>query len=259
MEQRNVKTVSYSAVRDQVHMVFPNDLNANDTVFGGLIMATTDRLSVVVASRHAGSVCVTAAVDAVVFGLDAEDLKVLLIKRDLEPYAGHWALPGGFVRVGESLDGAVRRELMEETGLERVYLEQLYTFGEPDRDPREHTVSVAYYALVKLTDHKVRAATDARDADAQDARPFLRAFRDLENIAHDAGDDTGAVLGFLRAHGAPGPHGLGDLFATLVRQEGASLRAAAVNSHHQRLHGGKLSGLRQCLSSLRRPWRSDER
>ena len=67
MEQRNVKTVSYSAVRDQVHMVFPNDLNANDTVFGGLIMATTDRLSVVVASRHAGSVCVTAAVDAVVF------------------------------------------------------------------------------------------------------------------------------------------------------------------------------------------------
>lgn len=103
-------------------------------------------------------------VDAVVFGLDAEDLKVLLIKRDLEPYAGRWALPGGFVRVGESLDDAVRRELNEETGLEKVFLEQLYTFGSPKRDPREHTVSVAYYALVKLSDHRVQAATDARDA-----------------------------------------------------------------------------------------------
>jgi acyl-CoA hydrolase len=67
MEPRSSRPVSYSAVRDQVHMVFPNDLNANDTVFGGLIMATTDRLAVVVASRHAGSVCVTAALDAVVF------------------------------------------------------------------------------------------------------------------------------------------------------------------------------------------------
>jgi acyl-CoA hydrolase len=67
MEPRPARAVSYSAVRDQVHMVFPNDLNANDTVFGGLILATMDRLAVVVASRHAGSVCVTAAVDAVVF------------------------------------------------------------------------------------------------------------------------------------------------------------------------------------------------
>ena len=103
-------------------------------------------------------------VDAVVFGLDAEDLKVLLIKRDLEPFAGRWALPGGFVRVGESLDEAVLRELKEETGLGKVFLEQLYTFGDPDRDPREHTVSIAYYALVKLSDHRVQAATDARDA-----------------------------------------------------------------------------------------------
>jgi acyl-CoA hydrolase len=67
MQPRSARTVSDSAVRDQVHMVFPNDLNANDTVFGGLIMATMDRLAVVVASRHAGSVCVTAGVDAVVF------------------------------------------------------------------------------------------------------------------------------------------------------------------------------------------------
>jgi 8-oxo-dGTP diphosphatase len=103
-------------------------------------------------------------VDAVVFGLDDQDLKVLLVRRDLEPYVGKWALPGGFVRVGESLEDAVRRELQEETGISQVFLEQLYTFGSVDRDPRERVVTIAYYALVKLSDHRVKAATDARDA-----------------------------------------------------------------------------------------------
>jgi len=103
-------------------------------------------------------------VDAVVFGLDEEDLKVLLIRRDLEPFKGKWALPGGFVRVGESLEEAVRRELQEESGVSEVFLEQLYTFGTVDRDPRERVVTVAYYALVKLSDHRVKAATDACDA-----------------------------------------------------------------------------------------------
>lgn len=104
------------------------------------------------------------AVDCVVFGLDDEDLKVLVIRRDLEPFAGRWALPGGFVRVDESVDDAARRELAEETGASRVYLEQLYTFGAVDRDPRDRVVSVAYYALVNLADTRVKAATDARDA-----------------------------------------------------------------------------------------------
>jgi 8-oxo-dGTP diphosphatase len=103
-------------------------------------------------------------VDCVVFGLDDEDLKVMLIQRDLEPFEGRWALPGGFVHVDESLDEAARRELQEETGIERVYLEQLYTFGRVDRDPRERVVSVAYYALANLADHTVEAATDARNA-----------------------------------------------------------------------------------------------
>ncbi len=103
-------------------------------------------------------------VDCVVFGMDEEDLKVLLIRRDVEPFQGHWAFPGGFIRMDEDLEGAARRELAEETGLERVFLEQLYTFGDVQRDPRGRVVSVAYYALVKLSDHRVRAATDASEA-----------------------------------------------------------------------------------------------
>lgn len=103
-------------------------------------------------------------VDCVVFGLDDQDLKVLLIQRDNEPFAGRWALPGGFVKMDETLEESALRELREETGLTKVFLEQLYTFGNPGRDPRERVVTVAYYALVKLLDHKVQAATDAREA-----------------------------------------------------------------------------------------------
>jgi 8-oxo-dGTP diphosphatase len=104
-------------------------------------------------------------VDCVVFGADLEGLKVLLIERGVAPFKGAWALPGGFVLPGESLDEAARRELREETGATSVYLEQLYTFGEPDRDPRGRVVTVAYYALVKLSEHSVlQATTDARSA-----------------------------------------------------------------------------------------------
>ena len=103
--------------------------------------------------------------DCVVFGLDEEDLKVLLIERALEPFKGEWALPGGFVRVGESLDESARRELKEETGLSKVYLEQLFSFGEANRDPREHVVTVSYYALVNLIEHPPKADTDAAKAE----------------------------------------------------------------------------------------------
>jgi 8-oxo-dGTP diphosphatase len=103
-------------------------------------------------------------VDCVVFGLDDGELKLLLIERALEPFKGKWALPGGFVRVDETLDEAARRELSEEAGLTDVFLEQLYTFGAVNRDPRERVVSVAYYALVKLAEHETKAATDAADA-----------------------------------------------------------------------------------------------
>jgi 8-oxo-dGTP diphosphatase len=103
-------------------------------------------------------------VDCVVFGMDEEDLKVLLIKRGLEPFVGKWALPGGFVRMEESLDEAARRELEEEAGIRPSHMEQLFTFGEPGRDPRGRVVTVAYFALVKLSDHRVHASTDAREA-----------------------------------------------------------------------------------------------
>lgn len=102
--------------------------------------------------------------DCVVFGLDEDDVKVLLIKRGLAPFKGKWALPGGFIQPGEDPDQCARRELAEETGLTDVYLEQLYTFGHPKRDPREHVVTIAYYALVNLIAHPPTADTDAIDA-----------------------------------------------------------------------------------------------
>lgn len=104
------------------------------------------------------------AVDCVVFGFDEGDLKLLLIERGLEPFKGRWALPGGFVRLEETLDDAARRELAEEAGLKDIFLEQLYTFGSVNRDPRERVVSVAYYALVSSAAHEATAATDAAAA-----------------------------------------------------------------------------------------------
>ncbi|NER14266.1 NUDIX domain-containing protein [Leptobacterium flavescens] len=103
------------------------------------------------------------AVDAVVFGYKDRNLNVLLIKRDVAPYRNYWALPGGLVLNEESLEQAVERELREETNVTIDYLEQLYSFGEPGRDPRNRVVSVAYFALVKPEHHSIKADTDAND------------------------------------------------------------------------------------------------
>lgn len=130
-------------------------------------------------------------VDIVVFALDAEDLKVMLIERDLEPFAGRWALPGGFVRVDETLEEAARRELEEETGIANIYLEQLYTFGGVARDPRERVVTVAYYALVNLAGHHVQASTDARNA-------AWFGLGDLPGLAFDHEDILATALERLR-------------------------------------------------------------
>lgn len=93
------------------------------------------------------------ALDCIIFGFDRSGLKLLLIKRDFEPEKGKWSLMGGFLKRDESLDDAAHRINNKLTGLENVYLEQLYGFGEVDRDPVERTVSIAYYALVNIREH----------------------------------------------------------------------------------------------------------
>ena len=131
------------------------------------------------------------AVDCVVFGLDDEDLKVMLIERGQAPFKGRWALPGGFVRLDETLDEAARRELEEETGLKRLFLEQLYPFGGIKRDPRERVVSVAYYALCNLRDHKVQGATDAANA-------AWFGLHDLPSLAFDHDDILATAVERIR-------------------------------------------------------------
>lgn len=104
-------------------------------------------------------------VDAVVFGYRKDEgLSVLLVQRKIEPFIHQWALPGGFVLMPESLEEAVCRELQEETGVHINYLEQLYTFGTPRRDPRGRVVSVAYFGLVNPQGHTLKADTDAENA-----------------------------------------------------------------------------------------------
>jgi 8-oxo-dGTP diphosphatase len=104
-------------------------------------------------------------VDLVIFTIAANDLKVLLIRRDGEPFKGYWALPGGFVGIDESLEDAAARELQEEASVKDVYLEQLYTFGEPQRDPRGRVISVAYFALMDSEQQQVVAGSDAAAAE----------------------------------------------------------------------------------------------
>lgn len=106
-------------------------------------------------------------VDIILFTFHEDQLKVLLVRRDHEPFANHWALPGGFVNIDEDLEEAARRELNEETNVRDVYLEQLYTFGEPDRDPRGRVITVAYFALLsndQVRGLQIRGASDAGEA-----------------------------------------------------------------------------------------------
>ena len=102
-------------------------------------------------------------VDVVIFTIQQGALKVLLVKRAIAPFVGQFAIPGGFVLENEDLEQAALRELKEETGVSDVYLEQLYSFGDPKRDPRGRVVTIAYFALISA-DRKLEAGTDAAEA-----------------------------------------------------------------------------------------------
>ena len=103
-------------------------------------------------------------VDVVIFTVKDSTLQVLLVKRGVPPFEGQHAIPGGFIRESESLEEAALRELYEETGVRDVFLEQLYTFGDPRRDPRGRVVTVAYYALIASDHLSVIAGADAAEA-----------------------------------------------------------------------------------------------
>jgi ADP-ribose pyrophosphatase YjhB (NUDIX family) len=100
------------------------------------------------------------AVDCIIFGFDGADLKILLVKRGLEPESGKWSLMGGFVGANESMNEAANRVLLKLTGLDKVYLEQLHAFGDPGRDPIERTISVTYFSLLDLTKYKKQLSTE---------------------------------------------------------------------------------------------------
>jgi len=93
------------------------------------------------------------ALDCIIFGFDNEDLKILLIQRDFEPEKGKWSLIGGFLENNETLDEAAARILYDLTGVHNIYMEQLYAFGEVERDPEERTVSISYYAIINIENH----------------------------------------------------------------------------------------------------------
>ncbi len=102
--------------------------------------------------------------DAVVFGFDGRTLHVLLIERGIEPFKGYWALPGGFMKMDETVEQCALRELEEETGMKNVYLQQFHVFSGVGRDPRERVVTVAFFALVRKSDFRLIAGDDAARA-----------------------------------------------------------------------------------------------
>lgn len=121
------------------------------------------------------------AVDVLLFTIEDGQLKVLLVKRNEEPFKDSWSLPGGFVNMDESIEAAAERELKEESGVKDIYMEQLYTFGDPKRDPRTRVISITYLALATKENWNLHSSGDASMAKffAVDELPEL-AFDHLE-------------------------------------------------------------------------------
>jgi 8-oxo-dGTP diphosphatase len=117
-------------------------------------------------------------VDCIIFGFDGQTLKVMLIQRKSEPFSKMWALPGAFVNEDESLENCAERVLMKECNISGVYLEQLFTFGMPSRDPRERVISVAYMGLVKTADFELIAGNDELQIEWRD-------IKEVQDLAFD--------------------------------------------------------------------------
>jgi len=124
--------------------------------------------------------------DIVIFTIKDNDLKVLLVKRKIAPFKDTWALPGGFVRINESLEDAAKRELEEETGVKDVYLEQLYSFGDPKRDPRGRVITIPFLALIDGEKVKLHASSDAEFAKWHSAYSLPQLGFDHKKIIDDA-------------------------------------------------------------------------
>lgn len=131
--------------------------------------------------------------DCVVFGFDGTGLSVLLIKRGIEPFIDHWALPGGFIHIDETAEEGAYRELREETGIEEIYVEQLQAFTKVDRDPRERVITIAFTAFVRQQDYGYIKGGD----DAKEAKWF--SINDLPLLAFDHKEILDTALERLRS------------------------------------------------------------
>jgi 8-oxo-dGTP diphosphatase len=120
--------------------------------------------------------------DICLFTVVEDDLRILLIRRGLEPFKGAWALPGGFLQEAETLDQCAARELREETGVDVAHLEAFTTFSDPKRDPRYRVITAAYFALVPAADHALQSGSDADDAKWYSMRELPRLAFDHQNI-----------------------------------------------------------------------------
>jgi 8-oxo-dGTP diphosphatase len=132
-------------------------------------------------------------IDTVCFALIEGDLQVLLVQRRDEPFAGSWSLPSGDIQLDEPFDDAAQRILSESAGLWGVYLEQLYTFGDPGRDPRGRAVSITYYALMPSMsmDARIRNARPGKDvADA--------AWHRVDDLPGPLAFDHGRIIAYAR-------------------------------------------------------------
>lgn len=139
------------------------------------------------------------ALDSIIFGFDGDELKILLVKRGVEAERDTWSLMGGWVKPGESLEQAADRILFELTGLSDIYLEQLYTFGDPMRDPVERTVSVAYFALINVADY------DQKISHTHDAHWF--SLHELPYLLFDHGHMVNKAVERLRYKASQHPIG----------------------------------------------------